>query len=146
MVYSRGLPNTHFFTQARVVFEVARSRCKEIFDAPGCVTLWNLPAELEEQFQEHWQGWLDETDKWTPVFQKVQAQTGEDLLKSLGELDLISQAQLDTVAKLRRSAENRAVPISGTSRLNDDLITILAAGFTRSESGNPAIPYARLEA
>ena len=78
MVYSRGLPNTHFFTQARVVFEVARSRCKEIFDAPGCVTLWNLPAELEEQFQEHWQGWLDETDKWTPVFQKVQAQTGED--------------------------------------------------------------------
>jgi hypothetical protein len=110
------------------------------------MTLWSLPAEIEEQFQEHWQGWLDETDKWTAVFQTVEAQAGGDLLQSLGELDLISQPQLDTVAKLRRSAENRAVPISGTFRPNDDIITKLAAGFARGEAGNLAIPYARLEA
>ena len=109
------------------------------------MTLWNLPAEIEEQFQEHWQGWLDEVDKWAPVFQKVEAQSGADLLQSLGEFDLISQPQLDVVAKLRRSAENRAVPVSGTFRLHDDIITLLAAGFARGESSNPAIPYARLE-
>jgi hypothetical protein len=110
------------------------------------MTLWSLPAELEEQFEEHWQSWLDETEKWSPVFHQVEAQTGADLLKALGELNLISKEQCDAVAKLRRSAENRAVPISGSFRPNDDIITILAAGFARGESGNPAVPYARLEA
>jgi hypothetical protein len=146
VVLKRGFPSTHHFAQARVVFEVARSRCHELFDPPGCMTLWSLPAEIEEQFYEHWQGWLDETDKWTPVFQIVEAQTGSDLLRSLGELDLLSQAQLNTVAKLRRSAENRAVPISGTFQPHDDIITLLAAGFARGDAGNPAIPYARLGA
>ena len=146
VVLKRGFPSTYHFAQARIVFEVAKSRCHELFDPPGCMTLWSLPAEIEEQFQEHWQGWLDETDMWTPVFQTVEAQSGGDLLKALGELDLLSQSQFDTVAKLRRSAENRAVPISGTFRPNDNIVTLLAAGFTRGEAGNPAIPYARLEA
>ena len=146
VVLKRGFPATHHFAQARIVFEVAKSRCHELFDPPGCMTLWSLPADLEEQFQEHWQGWLDETEKWTPIFRQIEAQTGADLLKSLGELGLISQEQLDVVAKLRRSAENRAVPISGTFRPNDDIMTLLAAGFARGESGNPAIPHARLDA
>ena len=38
---ARGLPRTHHFTQARVVFSVAKARCQELFDAPGSVTLWN---------------------------------------------------------------------------------------------------------
>lgn len=146
VVLKRGFPATHHFVQARIVFEVAKSRCHELFDPPGCMTLWNLPAELEERFQEHWQGWLDETEKWTPIFQQVEAQTGADLLKSLDELDLISQAHLGAVSKLRRSLENRAVHISGPFRPNDEIITLLAAGFARGASGNPAIPYARLEA
>ena len=144
IVLQRGFPSTHHFAQARIVFEVAKSRCRELFDPPGCMTLWSLPAEIEEQFQEHWQGWLDETDKWMPVFQTIEAQSGSDLLKALGDLDLLSQAQIDIVAKLRRSAENRAVPISGTFQPNDDIITLLAAGFARGELGSPAIPYARL--
>lgn len=145
VVLKRGFPSTHHFAQARVVFEVAKSRCHELFDPPGCMTLWNLPAEIEEQFQEHWQGWLDETDQWAPVFQTIEAQSGSDLLEALDELNLLSQPLLDTVAKLRRSAENRAVPISGTFRPNDGVITLLAAGFARGEVGNPAIPYARLD-
>ena len=146
VVLKRGFPSTHHFAQARIVFEVAKSRCHELFDPPpGCMTLWALPAGIEEQFQEHWQGWLDETDKWTKVFRTVEAQSGGDLLKALGEFDLLSQSQFDRVAKLRRSAENRAVRISGTFRPNDDIITLLAAGFTLGEAGSPAIPYARLE-
>ena len=109
------------------------------------MTLWSLPAEIEERFQEHWHDWLDETEKWKPVFQQLEKQSGVHLLQSFGELDLISQPQLDAVAKLRRAAENRAVPISGTFRPHDDIITMLAAGFSRGEPGNPAIPYARLD-
>ncbi|SEU47587.1 BrxE family protein [Nonomuraea wenchangensis] len=145
VVLKRGFLSTHRFAQARVVFEVAKSRCRELFDPPGCMTLWNLPAVIEDQFQEHWQGWLDETDKWEPIFLTVEAQAGDDLLKALGELDLLSQEQLETVSRMRRSAENRAVHISGMFEPNDDIITLLASGFARGEAGNLAIPYAKLE-
>ena len=110
------------------------------------MTLWTLPPEIEEQFQEHWQGWLDDIETWVSVFQKVESQSSVDLLKSLDELDLVSQPHLDAVARLRRSAENRAVSISGAFRPLDDIITLLAAGFARGDSANLAIPYARLEA
>ena len=145
VVLKRGFPSTHYFAQARIVFEVARSRCRELFDPPDCMTLWSLPAEIEERFQEHWHDWLDEIEPWESVFQRVEKQCGGDLLQSLRELDLISQLQLEAVARLRRTAENRAVPITGTFRPHDDIITLLAAGFSRGEPGSPAIPYARLQ-
>lgn len=146
VVLKRGFPSTHYFAQARIVFEVAASRCRELFDPPGCMTLWGLPAEVEEKFQEHWQDWLAETDEWTPVFQWIEAQSGADLLQSLGEVDLISRAQADDVSKLRRSSEHHAVPIPGTFRPHDEVITLLAAGFACGDAGNPAVPYAKLEA
>ena len=59
----RGFPATHYFAQARVVFEVAKNRCRQVFDPPGCMTLWSLPAVVEDQFYEQWQEWLDEPDK-----------------------------------------------------------------------------------
>lgn len=141
----RGFPATHKFAQARIVFEVAKSRCHEIFDPPGCMTLWSLPAEAEDQFREHWQLWLDESKKWAPVFQAVESQTGDDLLKALGALDLLSPSHLEAVGKLRRSSENRAVPLPGVHQLSDEIITMLAAGFAKGEKGAPAIPYARIE-
>lgn len=144
-VLRRGFPLTYQFAQARIVFEVARGRCQELFDPPGCMTLWNLPAEIEDEFQNLWQRWLDEPDKWRPVYQTVEAQLGTDLLVSLGEFGLISPSQLERVSKLRRSAENRAVPIPGTFRPNNEIIALLAAGFSRGEPGNLAIPYARLK-
>jgi len=146
VVIKRGFPSTHFFAQARIVFTVARSRCHELFDPPGCMTLWSLPAEVEDQFEEHWQGWLDDGDKWAPFFEQLASVTGDDLLALLKQFDLISSSQLEAAAKLRRSAENRAVPLPGTHRPGDEIITLLAAGFFRGEPGNPSIPYARMEA
>jgi len=146
VVIKRGFPSTHFFAQARIVFAVARSRCHELFDPPGCMTLWSLPAEVADQFEEHWQGWLDNGDTWAPLFDQLASVTGSDLLALLTQLDLVSPAQLEAATKLRRSAENRAVPLPGTRRASDETITLLAAGFVRGEPGNPAIPYARLEA
>jgi hypothetical protein len=55
LVLSRGFPSTHDFARARIAFAVARSRCRELFDPPGCMTLWRLPAEVEDRFEEHWQ-------------------------------------------------------------------------------------------
>jgi hypothetical protein len=145
VVLKRGFPATHYFAQARVVFAVARSRCNELFSPPGCMTLWNLPAELEDRFEEHWQKWLDQGDEWTPFFEQLANLDGTDLLKELAAFALISPGEIEAVGKLRRSSENRAVPLAGTHQPNDDVITLLAAGFSRGEPGNPAIPYARLE-
>lgn len=140
----RGLPRTHRFAQARVVFNVARSRCQELFDAPGSVTLWRLPAEIEDQFDEHWQAWLGDGDAWNPFFEGL-ADAGEaDLLSALRERELLSDAHTTTIQTLRRSAEGRAVPLPGEHVLDDDLIALLAGGFAKGELGAPAIPYARL--
>ena len=144
VVLKRGFPATHRFAQARIVFEVARSRCRELFHPPGCMTIWDLPAELEEQFQENWQTWLDEAETWAPVFEIIEKHSGEDLLAALGQLELISTAQVEQIKKLKRSAEGRAVPISGDYSPNDEILTLLAGGFARGESGALAVPYARL--
>ncbi|MFY9974796.1 MAG: BrxE family protein, partial [Chromatiaceae bacterium] len=58
---------------------------------------------------------------------------------------LVDQDHVEAVGKLRRSAEGRSVPLPGTHQPNDEIITLLAAGFARGEKGSPAIPYARLE-
>ena len=60
LALKRGFPSTHYFAQARIAFAVARSRCHELFDPPGCMTLWHLPAEVEDRFDEHWQDWLEQ--------------------------------------------------------------------------------------
>jgi hypothetical protein len=145
VVLKRGFPATHYFAQAHVVFEVARIRSRELFNPPGCMTLWSLPAEVEDAFEERWQTWLDEGDRWAPVFEALAAMQGSDLLGAMTGLDLLSPAQREAVAKLRRSAEGRSVPIPGTHVATDEVVTLLSAGFARGEVGNPAIPYARTE-
>jgi hypothetical protein len=144
IVLKRGFPATHRFARAHIVFEVARSRCQELFHPPGCMTLWDLPAELEELFHEHWQTWLDEEESWIPFFDRVEALSGADLLAVLSELELVSSAEIASVKKLKRSAESRAVPIAGTYAPTDEILTLLAAGFSRGEPGKLAVPYARL--
>jgi hypothetical protein len=141
----RGFPSTHYFAQARIAFAVARSRCHELFDPPGCMTLWNLPAEVEDQFEEHWQDWLDRGEPWAPFFEKLASAGSKDLLTELTDFGLVGPDHLDAVGKLRRSAEGRSVPLPGTHPPTDEIITLLAAGFARGEKGSPAIPYARLE-
>jgi hypothetical protein len=140
----RGLPRTHHFAQARVVFNVARTRCQELFDAPGSVTLWRLPAEIEDQFDERWQAWLAEGDVWNPFFDDLAGAEDADLLSELGDRVLLSDAHIETIQSLRRSAEGRAVPLPGEPPLDDNLITLLAGGFSKGEKGAPAIPYVRL--
>jgi len=145
LVLKRGFPTTHYFVQARIAFAVARSRCHELFDPPGCMTLWHLPAEVEDQFEEHWQEWVDQGDEWAPFFARLAQSGNSDLLSELSGFGLLNQDQAEAVGKLRRSAEGRSVPLPGTHQPTDEIVTLLAAGFARGERGSPAIPYARLE-
>ncbi len=144
LAVQRGLPRTHRFARARVVFAVARLRCDEIFDPPGCVTLWKLPAEIEDQFDEHWQDWLAAGDQWGPLFDECAESEADDLLTELATRKLISAREVGAVEALRRSAEGRAVQVPDGHRFGDDLVALLAAGFAKGDHGAPAIPYARI--
>ena len=139
----RGFPRTHHFAQARSVFAVAAHRCTEVFDPPGCVTLWHLPETLEEEFDTRWEHWLDHAIEWQPFFQKIESLQGTDLIANLRALELVGDREVEGFARLRRFAEGRAVPVPGVFSGTDDDVTQLALGFARGEPGALAVPYAR---
>lgn len=138
----RGFPRTHHFARARSVFAVAGHRCAEIFDPPGSVTLWRLPEAIEEEFDARWEHWLDKASDWAPFFDQLEALRSTDLAATLQELELVSARDIEAYARLRRSAEGRAVPLPGLFSTDDD-VALLALGFARGEAGALAVPYAR---
>jgi hypothetical protein len=139
----RGFPRSHYFAQARSVFAVAAHRCAEVFDPPGCVTLWRLPEAIEEEFDARWEHWVDHATEWQPFFLKLEGLKGTDLVDALHAFEVISETDRAGLARLRRSAEGRAVPLPGVFSPTDADITLLALGFARGEVGALPVPYAR---
>jgi hypothetical protein len=140
-VLRRGFPRTHYFAQARAVFSVAAHRCAEVFDPPDAVTLWRLPERVDEEFEARWEYWLDHAKDWEPFFEQLASIEGKDLVTFLQALVSVTEGELEGYAKLRRSAEGRAVQLLGTFAEADKDITLLALGFARGEPGAPAVPY-----
>jgi hypothetical protein len=140
----RGFPRTHHFAQARSVFAVAAHRCSEVFDPPGGVTLWRLPENIEEEFDARWEHWLDNAPDWAPYFQKLERLQSSDLLEALDSFEIVNDRDVESLVKLRRCAEGRAVPLPGVFSGTDDDVALLALGFARGEPGCLAVPYARL--
>jgi hypothetical protein len=142
----RGFPRTHYFARARSVFAVAASRCREVFDPPHSVTLWQLSETVEEEFEAHWERWLDNADAWKPFFAGLETLEGGDLKTILQSLRLITDGEAESFPRLRRSAEGRAVPLPVPFSGTDQDVASLALGFARGEPGSLAVPYALREA
>lgn len=139
----RGFPRTHYFAQARSVCAVAAHRCHEVFNPPESVTLWQLPDAVEEDFESHWERWLDHAVEWTPFFQRLEDLKEKDLKVVLQSFGLITGDELQLFSRLRLSAEGRAVPLTGSFTCANQDITMLALGFARGEPGALAVPYAK---
>lgn len=139
----RGFPRTHHFAQARSVFAVAAHRCSEVFDPPGCVTLWRLPEAIEEAFDARWEHWLDRAGEWASFFEGLASLSGTDLVELLRALELVGEQDLEAYSKLRRTAEGRAVPLPGVFSGSEAHVVLLALGFARGEPSALAVPYAR---
>jgi hypothetical protein len=146
VVYGRGFPRTAPFAAARAVFAVARARTRELWNPVGCATLWSLPLEVEDAFEDHWQGWTADVATWRPIFEALASLRGADLVEDLRALGAIDAATERDARDLRRSAETRAVLLPGIRAVDDATLGLLAAGFARGEKGQLAVPYARLEA
>lgn len=139
----RGLPRTHRFAQARSVFAVAAHRCAEVFDPPHCVTLFRLPEAVEEEFDARWEYWLDHAGEWTSFFEQIESLPGNNLADILREFGIVTERDLEAYARLRRSAEGRAVPLPSIFSGTDNDFALLALGFARGEPSALAVPYAR---
>jgi hypothetical protein len=141
----RGFPRTHYFAQARSVFAVAGSRCREVFDPPHSVTLWQLTDAVEAEFEAHWEHCLDLADEWKSFFLEVEALKETDLKSALESFNLISEVASESFSRLRRSAEGRAVSLPAVFTGTNLDVELLALGFARGEPGALAVPYARLD-
>ena len=144
-VLTRGFPNTHLFAQARIACAVATARCSFIFAPPGCLTLWNLPAEIEDQIVAAWPVWCRNPEPWLPFFDNLAQRNSGDLLQHLRDLNLIDAKTEVEVAPLKRSAEGKSVPLPGTGKPDLATFMLLAAAFSKGEKLKPAIPYIRLD-
>lgn len=139
----RGFPRTHRFAQARSVFAVAAHRCTEVFVPPGCATLWQLPERIEEEFDARWEYWLDNSDDWTALFERIETLASTDLAILLRDFDAVSESEVQSFSKLRRSFEGRAVPLPGTFSGSEADVALLALGFALGEPGALSVPYIR---
>jgi hypothetical protein len=140
----RGLPRTHSFAQARSVFAVAAHRCREVFDPPDCVTLWQLSEPIEEEFDARWEHWLDGANAWRPFFTRLESIQGGDLKSALQSFNVVSEHDIEAYSRLRPSAGGRAVPMPQPFSGTDQDVALLALGFARGETASLVVPYARV--
>ncbi len=140
-VFRRGFPRTRVFAQARAAIGVAAVRCQEVYSVPGAVTLWNLGATVEDQFEERWQTWLDDVPSWQPFFAQVAGVRGADVSAALRELNLVDEQDTRVVQHLRSVGEGRGVALPPAVAVTDASITLLTLGFGRGEPSKVAVPY-----
>jgi hypothetical protein len=145
-VLQRNFPRTYRFAAARSVFAVARARCNELFNPPKSITLWNLPAAIEDEFDAKWEAWVERREEWEPFFAEVAALSAtSDPADVLRRLNLVTAADEEAVRPLQRSVEARAVQLPGLHVASDELLRRLSLGFSKGGSESLTIPYARLE-
>ena len=142
----RGLPRTHRFAQARIVFAVAAARCQELYGPVDAFTLWRLPADLEDQFERRWPEWLASQRDWEDLFASLASEGAPDLLAQLTSAGPIAKEDAARVEDLELTAEGRAVRVPDADVLNDDVVGQLAAGFSRGAQGQLVVPHVKVAA
>lgn len=141
---SRGFPRTHYFAQSRSVFAVASERCRQLFDPPGCVTLWRLTDEVEAEFDSNWEKWIDKSEDWEAFFIALQTMDTGSLPKALRQLELVTGDDIASLYRLHTSSEAHSVQLPSLFSGSLADVKLLALGFSMGTKGAPIIPYARL--
>jgi hypothetical protein len=104
------------------------------------VTLWTLPARLEDDLEATWSRAIERADDWEPFFAELEVCT-VDLANEMTRLTLIDDSHLEQLSRLKRSAEQRAVSLPGDFTWSANDFAMLALGFSRGAKGSPAVPF-----
>jgi hypothetical protein len=140
----RGFPRTHALVQSRIVFEVAKVRCDQVFSAPETITLWDLPAELEDHFESHWSEWLEQGDRWQRFMERVDEVMDGGMIEGLTTLELIDERHRTRAADVQANEKAKSVRVGNAEEVDLDLLKVLATGFAAGQAGNLVVPYASL--
>ncbi|GAA0029120.1 BrxE family protein [Bradyrhizobium ottawaense] len=142
-VLRRGFPRTHYFAQAKSVQMIAAARCAEIFDPPASVNLWRLTDDLEDRLDSIWEGWLEAAATWQPFFERVAALKAVDVAAALKDFDLVTDADIEAHAKIKKSSDGRSIQIPEKFEGHRRTVALLALSFSASAPGSLVVPYAR---
>lgn len=142
-VLRRGFPRTHHFAQARSVFMAAADRCVQVFDPPGCVTLWRLTDSIEERFDVLWEEWLDDASTWRPFFERVAGVKSSDVAAALLEFDLVTLGEIEKRGSVKKSADGRSIQLPFLFDGGRETVAVLALCFAAGATGQLVVPYAR---
>lgn len=140
-VLSRGLPRTHYFAQARCVTAIAEQRCIQLLGNDRAITLWRLPASIEEGIERCWEGWIDDAAAWTEFFTSVAALSEGDAANALKSLGLVDAAELKAAAGLKRSGDERGIAVAKSFSGSRRELALLALGFGASGVNDPVVPF-----
>lgn len=143
MAYRRGFPRSHNWAQAKVVFEVARARCQERFPDATAITLWSLPASVEEQFEHAWGQWVSDTATWPPFFDRLKEWQSSSLVEALKAFELWSKDM--ELAMTQAAPSGVSHSMGSIPGLNRAAVDLLAVGFAFGQPGEPMIPFLRLQ-
>jgi hypothetical protein len=100
-VLKRGFPRTHHFAQARSVMTIASHRCDQLLAQDDVLTLWRLPAELEDRFEANWDECIDRHTDWRPFFEAVAAMRDGNVVMAATELGLVTRDEVKTFRALK---------------------------------------------
>lgn len=142
-VLRRGFPRTFQFVQAKSVQTIAAARCSEIFDPPESVNLWRLTEDLEDRMDSIWEGWLDDAASWQPFFERVAGLKFTDVPTALKDFDLVTDAEIEAHAKIRKSSDGRSIQIPEKFEGRRRGVALLALSFSAGTASNLVVPYAR---
>jgi hypothetical protein len=145
LAISRGFPKSHVFARCRAAFAVASSRSEEVFNPPDSYTLWRLPVEIEDQLEDAWAGWLESSDEWKELLERIDAAGSNDLVAVLSSLELVSEKSAHRANGMRRADDLKSVPIKLSDETVIEAIELLAVAHGSSEPGKLAVPFIREE-
>ena len=146
IAYRRGLPQTHQFARARIVFAVARARCEELLSLPpSAVGLWRLPADIEDSFEESIIEWSEDGDELNPFFEDLKEPSQDSLTDFLVSHRLVDADSSANILAVSRRKPGPGLNLGAYQSVDLDLIRHLAVSFDLGTLGNPVVPYVTLK-
>lgn len=145
LALSRGFPKSQIFARSRAAFAVAAVRSEEVFNPPNSYTLWRLPVEIEDQFEDSWTDWLESPGQWEDLLEKINATESNDFGSTLVSLGLVSEQSIDRAKGLRRADDLKSVPLKIDGETISEAIELLAIAHGSSEPGKLSVPFIREE-
>jgi hypothetical protein len=136
----RVLPKTHPTARARIVFAVAAHACIERHPDPSAQSLFRMGPEAMDRLDALLVDRLAEHEWWAAWMQRLQSiDRATPVDKVLTGLEVVTQEDLLRVAKLALGPDGRSLPLPKAADA-ESAIRLLAAGFSRSKSGELAVP------